>query len=289
MLKLPKSVNLTSAPIPNLVVKNALAEAVICLQGAQVMHFAPAGQAPLLWAAERRHWIAGKNLRGGVPICWPWFGPHKTDAALPQHGWVRQREWQLIEACDLPDGRTQLAFTIVPEKELPEWPETLLVSLEVTIGKTLTLALTTSNFGEEPVKFEDALHTYFAVSDVRGVGIRGFQGASYADQLDGMKPQVETADPAKISGPTCHIFSHRAPLYAIEDPAMNRRIAVEPTHSGSSVLWNPGEKTAASMVDLGEAWTKMVCLETANCHAAAITLAPGESHTTGVVYGAAAL
>ncbi len=281
---LPASVRLESAPIPHFVVKNALAEAVICLQGAQVMHFAPAGQHPLLWAADPAHWGAGKNLRGGVPVCWPWFGPHQTDKGLPQHGWVRQREWR-VEVCEeLPDGRTRLVFKAPGAGELADWPAGLSVSLEITIGHTLQLRLTSRNGGDSPVRFEDALHTYFAVSDVRHITVHGLGGLPYQDQFDGMARKMEAAGAVRIAGPVCRTYLGQAPVCAIEDAAMGRRIVITATGSRSSVLWNPGEKIAATMADLGSQWPRMVCLETANCLDGAQVLAPGAEQVTAATY-----
>lgn len=273
-----------SKPVPHLHIRSAHAEAMVCLQGAQIMHFQPEGERPLLWAADRAHWVAGKNLRGGVPVCWPWFGAHRTDKNLPAHGWVRQRTWELQESADLADGATRLRFAIRPEQELAGWPATLELALEITIGRALGLRLVTRNAGALPVRLEDALHTYFAVSDVRAVRIHGVGGHAYLDQFDGMRRKQEPAGAVAVTAPTCRTYLGASPRVEIEDPAWNRRIVITHGGAGNSVLWSPGAAIAATMGDLGGRWPEMVCLEAANCGESALELAPGAAHATEAAY-----
>lgn len=274
-------------PVAHLRIQNAHAEALVCLQGAQIMHFQPHGEKPLLWAADPKHWVAGKNLRGGVPVCWPWFGTHQTDKELPMHGWVRQRLWTLLESGDLPDGSTRLLLGIQPETDLAGWPAELEVSMEIIIGKTLRLRLVTRNTGATPARVEDALHTYFAVSDVRNIVIHGVGGRTYIDQFDAMARKEEPAGAVRIAAPTCRIYIGASPACEIEDKAWDRRIVV--THSGTnnSVLWSPGDTIAATMGDLGARWPEMVCLEAANCMTGVLSLAPGAVHETVAEYAIA--
>src|SRR5262245_21626075 len=86
--------------LERLVVTNTLGEAVIFPQGAQVMHFAPRGEKPMLWAADEKHFAPGRKNRGGVPIFWPWFAPLGDKAHLHTGGWVRERVWTLEAAED---------------------------------------------------------------------------------------------------------------------------------------------------------------------------------------------
>lgn len=285
-MNLPASTRLetSAAGLERLVVSNARAEAVVYLQGAQVMHFAPCGQQPLLWAADEKFYAKDKKNRGGVPIFWPWFAPVGDKSHLHTGGWVRERPWKLESAADLADGRTALVFTIAPERELECWPATLAVRYEVTVGESLELRLTTTNHGATPVVLEEALHTYFAISDIANVTFGGLEKTPYLDFFEDCARKVEEAKPFQVSEPSCHIYFTESRPMTITDAGMKRRIVITPTDGGAAVLWSPGDERAAELKDLGPAWRRMVCLETANCFDAAIRLAPGASHAMGVSY-----
>jgi glucose-6-phosphate 1-epimerase len=286
MQTLPPSIRPERAAcgLERLVVENSLGEAVVYLQGAQVMHFAPRGERPLLWAADESHFAPDRKNRGGVPLFWPWFAPVGEKSHLHTGGWVRERAWTLLAASDTTDGATELEFTVAPEKELEYWPATLVPHLRVRVSTTLDLSLTTTNHGDTPVIFEDALHTYFAVSDVRQVVFHGLGGKPYIDYFEDLKRKVEPSGPVRVTEPTCHIHFGESSM-AIEDPDWGRRITIAPRGAGASVLWSPGDARAAELKDLGDQWPKMVCLESANCLDARVTLPPGATHTTSVAYG----
>lgn len=284
MKSLPPSVRQHALPIPHLRVSNGHATALICLQGAQVMRYQSAGAAPLLWAAEEEFWVAGKNLRGGVPVCWPWFGPHAREAALPQHGWVRQRDWQLVEAVDLADQGTRLVLEAATAVALPDFPPTLHARMDITIGKTLKLSLTSRNSGAGPVRVEDALHSYFLVGDARDLALEHLGGLAYLDLLDGMKEKREPAGVVRPVPPVTRVYRDAPDRMVIADPVLRRRIFIRTQGCRSAVLWSPGEATAATMSDLVGAWTRMVCLESGNCKEAALVLAPGAAHSSEVEY-----
>lgn len=272
------------AGLDRLIVSNAHAEAVIYLQGAQVMHFCAHGQEPLLWAAKEKHFAKGKKNRGGIPIFWPWFAPVGDKAHLHTGGWVRERPWRLESAEDLADGGTRLSFVITPEKKLECWPDTLAVRHEVTVGAQLELRLSTTNQGDKPVVLEEALHTYFSISDIGDVTFGGLENKPYLDFFGGSERKAGVSVPFKVAEPSCHIYFTGSCPMTITDPGMKRRILITPTDGNAAVLWSPGDERAAELKDLGPAWRRMVCLETANCFDAAVTLAPGASHTVGVKY-----
>jgi len=286
-MNLPVSTRLetSAAGLDRLVVSNVHAEAVIYLQGAQVMHFAPHGHKPLFWAADEMFYAKNKKNRGGVPIFWPWFVPVGDKAHLQTGGWVRERVWLLDSARDLSDGRTVLAFTLSPEKELERWPATLQVSYEVTVGAQLELRLTTTNQGSESVVLEEALHSYFAISDISHVSFGGLENKHYLDYYEECARKVERGGPFKVSVPTCRIYYTQSCPMTISDCGLKRRIVITPTEGGAAVLWSAGDARAAELKDLGAAWRQTVCLETANCFDAAITVASGASHAVGVRYG----
>ena len=158
-------------------IHNAHASASIALQGAHLMTFQPRGHEPVIWLSKYAKFAAGKSIRGGVPVCWPWFGPHATDAKLPGHGYARTVMWAVLETKALPDGATFISFSLVDtETTRAQWPHPSSVKIEMTVGSTLRAELVTHNSGKQTFTLGEALHTYFHISDVAQMTIRGLEG-----------------------------------------------------------------------------------------------------------------
>ena len=165
-------------------ISNAHATANIALQGAHVATFQPRGEEPVIWLSPKAKFAPGKSIRGGVPICWPWFGPHKTDSKLPGHGYARTVPWDVLETRALPDGSTFLRFGLVEsDATRAQWPHASTVQLEVTVGKALRIELVTTNTGKAAFELGEALHTYFQISDVANMTIQGLANCEYLDKV----------------------------------------------------------------------------------------------------------
>jgi glucose-6-phosphate 1-epimerase len=260
------------------VVANQLADAVIYLHGAQVMHFQPRGCRPVLWASPTTVYADGKNLRGGVPICWPWFGPHPFEPKLPGHGIVRTRAWEPVETCQLHDGSTRVVLRHVNDPAGP-WPFPCTARLEATFGRELTVDLVTANTGDEPFTYQDAMHTYFAVGDVRRCTLRGVEGCTYIDKTDQHRRKRQEG-PLTMTRETVAIFTGHRGAVEIEDPVWERRLRISKQGSDETVVWNPWETAANTMADLGSRWTEMLCIEAATCGDRRISVMPGNEHRT---------
>jgi glucose-6-phosphate 1-epimerase len=282
--KLPPSVRAEIGPgnLPRLVIKTRLGTAEVYFQGAHVTGWHPAAAAePVVWMSGSSYYELGKPLRGGVPICFPWFGPHASDAKAPAHGFGRLRDWNLIEASEASDGTVTLALELASEKALtPLWPHAFRAVHRITIGATLTMALEVTNPGAEAFTFEEALHTYFAVRDVRNVTITGLEQTDYLDKVAGFERKNQGGDPIRFTGETDRVYLNTTATCVIHDPGARRRIAIRKTGSEATVVWNPWIAKARAMPDFGDdEWPKMVCVETCNVNVHARTLAPGASHT----------
>lgn len=161
-------------------IANQHAVANIALQGAHIATFQPRGEEPVIWLSPYAKFAPGKSIRGGVPICWPWFGPHKTDSKLPGHGYARTVPWEVLETRALPDGSTFLRFGLIEsDATRAQWPHPSTVQLDVTVGKALRVELATSNTGKAAFELGEALHTYFHISDVAKMTIRGLENCEY--------------------------------------------------------------------------------------------------------------
>lgn len=260
-------------------IANQHAEALIYQHGAHIAHFQPRGEKPVLWMSPTTVYAPGKNLRGGVPVCWPWFGPHPFEPKLPAHGCVRTRPWQAIESAHLSDGSTRLVLGLVNDPD-GAWSFRCSVRLEVTVGRTLTIDLVTENTGDEPFAYQDALHTYFAVGDVRRCRLHGLEGGVYIDKADQHRRKRHGDGPLALQHETVAIFTGHRGAVEIEDPVWNRRLRIGKDGSQETVVWNPWESAASTMADLGAAWTEMLCVEAATCCDRRIFVQPGNQHRT---------
>lgn len=271
-------------------VRTAQGQADIALQGAHVTTWRPEGQPAVVWVSEQAKYAAGKSIRGGVPVCWPWFGPHATDAKLPGHGYARTVDWRLVQVIPLDDGRIQLAFELedTPATRAQE-PHPLRVRNIVTVGATLQVELVTTNLGSTPYVLGDALHTYFHVGDVTRASMHGLEGCDYIDKVDG-GARKQQGGPVTISGEVDRIYLGTGNCCEIRDPALGRRIVIRSRHSASTIVWNPGVEKAEKMGDFGtDGYLHMLCVETANAAEDVVTLAPGAQHQLVAEYSVATL
>jgi glucose-6-phosphate 1-epimerase len=259
-------------------------EASIYLQGAHLTHWQPAGQQPVLFLSERSAFTPGKAIRGGVPICFPWFGARSDGLPGPSHGFARIQPWQLAFAALLPDtgegDRLQLTFVLGPtDLSRSVGFDHFRIAYEVMLGSTLSSKLTVANLGTDPFHFEEALHAYYHVADVRKTRLGGLESARYLDKRDAGKEKSAPAVPLTLTEFSDRVFfANSAPL-TIDDPGNGRRIHIEKQHSATTVVWNPWPEGSASLADLGpEDWPHFLCVEAANTATEAITLAPGEAH-----------
>ncbi len=265
-------------------ISNSLATARIALQGAHVMTFQPNGEAPLLWLSEKAVFRPGKAIRGGTPLCWPWFGAHPTDAGLSAHGFARNQNWRVIASEALADGSTRIALELQKnETARAQWPYICHLRCIITVGRTLAIELATENNGTVPFAYSEALHTYFNVGDVEQIRITGLDGNRYFDKLDGETRQQHGA--IEIHGEIDRLYLDTISDCVIEDPVLKRRIRVHKQGSSATVVWNPWAEKSRKLGDMGEsAYRKMVCVESANAFTSVLRLAPGALHRLVAVY-----
>jgi D-hexose-6-phosphate mutarotase len=249
------------------------------LHGAHLTHFQPAEEEPVLWMSRESWFQPGKPIRGGVPICWPWFGPHAEDASKPSHGLARLEPWTLQHAGRDEHGRGVVHLTLWPNDATRAlWPREFQLDLHVRCSQMLELTLVTQNKGLSPMQVSEALHSYFAVSDVRAVRIEGLETTEYINQIDASR-HTQPAEPITFDGEVDRAYLNTAGSCVLKDPGASRAIVVGKSGSQSTVVWNPHVAKSARMEDYGDdEWPGMVCIETANVPANAVTVAPGDRH-----------
>ncbi len=271
--------------LPRLRVHNALARADISLQGAQLLSFQPHGQPDWLFLSPRARFEPGQAIRGGVPVCWPWFGPDPQDLGRPAHGFARQRLWALREAIDEADGATRLTLALCDDTATRAlWPQAFELRLDIRIGHTLRLALTTRNTGDTAFTLTQALHSYFAVDHIDAVRVLGLEGCGFIDKRPGAPARGQaTGEALRFDGRLDRIYQAVPERLHILGTAGGQRLALHSEGSRTAVVWNPGAALAADMADLGPGTHhRFVCVETANAGDESIVLPPGGWHRLSV-------
>jgi D-hexose-6-phosphate mutarotase len=269
-------------------IENPLAVASICLQGGHLMTWRPKAQEqPVVWLSKLAKLAPGKSIRGGVPVCWPWFGPHATDPKLPGHGYARTVPWEVTETRALPGGETVIGLALVEsESTRAMWIHRARCSLQLTVGNTLKAALTTENLGDVDFVIGEALHTYFHIGDVAETRVHGLEGDEYLDKVAGNARRRQDG-PVTFAGETDRVYVNTENECVIEDPRLKRRIVVAKSGSASTVVWTPWTEKADRMGDFGpDGWRAMVCVESANALENVVTVKAGGRHTLAVEYRA---
>jgi len=248
-------------------------------QGAHLVRASPRGE-ELLFLSPLAQFAAGKSIRGGVPVIFPWFGD--DDAGRGAHGFARTAMWRVLE-----EGEDRARFELVDNPRTRAlWPHAFRLELRVAVGESLVLELDIENRDVSPWSFECALHTYLGVGDVERVRVHGFERAAYLDKVRGFARDREGDGPLSIRGEVDRIYQDLPGPVRVVDPVLGRELVVSPSGARSTVLWNPGPQRAAQLADLGEHWRRFLCVETANVGPARIELAPGAIHRLGVTIAA---
>ena len=256
------------------------------LHGAHVASFRTSEHDELLWLSDKAVYAPGKAIRGGVPICFPWFGAHPARSDLPAHGFARTRAFTF-------EGTEERGDNVVAQLGLESGPETLSLfphafraSVRVSVGRELSLAFEVENRGDDSFDYELALHTYLGVSDVRKVELRGLEGAVYDDKVSGARTIVEATDPLRFSGETDRVYNSSTRVTVL-DAARKRRLIIDKTLSSTTVVWNPWLDKAKRMADFGDdEWPAMLCVEAANTGPHRLHLPPQSRHTTTTIISA---
>ncbi len=265
--------------LPKVRVITPAATGEMYLHGAQVTSWAPAGASEVLFLSSQSSWEEGKAIRGGVPICFPWFRGKADNPKAPAHGFVRTRLWQLASVTRAGDSVTVTMFTESDEASRRWWPGEFRLVHSVTFGKELGLELTATNTGNTPFRFEEALHSYFRVAEVGSVRVAGLDGVHYLDNMDSNHEKVQRGD-VIVSEATDRAYEDAPGEVEIDDSLLRRRIRLKKENSETTVVWNPWQEGAKALADLADKeWRHMLCIEASNVMGFAVALAPGEQHS----------
>jgi D-hexose-6-phosphate mutarotase len=268
---------------------NAHASASICLQGGQLLSWQPSSTAePVIWLSTAAKFAPKASIRGGIPVCWPWFSAHESEASFPMHGFARTQPWQVKSTRSLDDGSTEISLTLpITTAMQAMWPHQAQLELLINVGETLKIALITRNLGNADFTITEALHTYFAVSDIAQVQVEGLDGIHFHDKAADWT-EGDQAGAIGFAAEVDRVYVNTSERCTIVDPAFKRRIHINKIGSQSTVVWNPWAARAEQMGDLGTddatGWKRFVCVESANARENAVTVPAGKAHTMAVEY-----
>ena len=272
--------------LPFIEVLNKNACATISLQGAHLLSWQPTGESDVLWLSGAAVFAPGKAIRGGIPVCWPWFGNHATQPDYPAHGFARTAYWQVMAANAMADGDTLVDLRLdtgqLDDKFQAMWPVPTVLDYRMTIGKTLSLSLMTCNEADEVISVSQALHTYFAVGDINHTAVTGLDGLDYLDKTEGFARKTQQGA-VRFAAEVDRIYLDSRDPVIIDDG--RRRIRVDKIGSRTTVIWNPWQAAAGRMADMdSNGYRKMVCVESANAADDVVTLDSGDCHTLTTNY-----
>ena len=269
-------------------IRAAGSELLVAQQGAQILSYQQGEQPPLIWLSPDAAYQRGQSVRGGVPVCWPWFGdlrrnPQAVQAhyhleQAPAHGLVRALDWELLGIDEGGDAVTLRFAYDTRTRPLEGWPRDVGLTFVVRLADDLGMSLETHNRGTEPLTLSQALHSYFAVSDVRQVSVEGLQGCRYIDTLQDWQ-ELRQQEALVFDAETDRIYFDTAARLSIVDPGWGRRIHLDARGSRSAVLWNPWVDKAKRLSQFpDDAWQNMLCIETDNVLEDVVQLNAGERH-----------
>ncbi len=253
-------------------IANGLWEAELSLHGGQLLRcFHRDSPHPVIWLGSKASFSPGSSIRGGSPVCWPWFGASPVPGR-PIQGFARQHEWRIRH-----HEKDFISMTLPEENvppELRDFPFEL--SHEIRLSDALEMTLVMKNCGAAPVRITMALHTYFAVSDCEKVRVHGLEGTPYT--VKGGPEEPGERGPLAVRGECCRMYLPQTGEITLEDEAWNRSLLISKTNSGSTLVWNPGEKRAAQIADLASGeYRQFLCIEANRAAGDFLELAPGET------------
>lgn len=256
--------------LPRIVVTAPAASGEVYLHGAHVTAWQPAGHDPVLWMSKSSWFEPGKPIRGGVPLCFPWFGPNTLDPNKPAHGWARLMGWQLAYTQTTSDGGARVILTLNANGYQ--------LKHDITFGPSLKMSLTIQNSTGHIQTIEAAQHTYFTVGDIKTLLVSGLDKVDYIDKIDAAKRKTQSGD-ITFTGETDRVYLNTAGPTTIHDPALKRDIIITKENASATVVWNPWINKSKAMPDFGDSeWPGMVCVETCNVNENKLTLKNNATH-----------
>lgn len=263
--------------LPVVALANQYGTCELSLYGGHVLNYRPTGHMPVLFMSKQSLFQTGKPIRGGIPVCWPWFGPHPADPAQPLHGFARTTTWGLVTT-EYSANVTEICLALADTEETRGlWPHRFELTLRVRLDENLNLELTTLNRDHQPLTFTQAFHPYLRVRHISDITVDGLDNALYLNRLN--QHHATQTGKLNIRAETDRVYTPHTPECHLHDPGIGRNITLVFAGTKQLVVWNPWIDKARAMPDFADDdYTRMICLEPANTGDGAVTLLPGEKH-----------
>jgi len=259
-------------------VTSPAAQGEMYLHGAHVTSWQPPGAEEVLFVSSQSQWDASHPIRGGVPVCFPWFSNKADDPNAPMHGFARTTAWKLESIVQTGDAVTVSMFMESDDATKKWWPADFRLVHRATFGSELILEIEVVNTGTTSLRFEEALHTYFRIGNIETALLNGLNGVDYLDKTDEKRKKTQNG-PIAIVSETDRVYLNTDAVVNLEDPALHRRITIAKENSMTTVVWNPWIQKAKAMHDFGDAeWPQMICIEACNVADSSVELKPGQHH-----------
>jgi len=265
---------------------NQYASAKISIYGGQVLSYLPHGQTDdLLYLSKKAIYQQGKAIRGGIPICWPWFGDDTSGYGQTAHGFARNQEWKVLTTMENTDGSTAVTLGLYDtDDSVAVWPYKFELKLDISVSEKLEIKLTTKNTGRKPFEITQALHAYLNVGNINNLTISNLNGISYVDKTDYFAHKTQVGD-VVITAETDRVYQSSPEELIVNDLDINRKIVMESRGCNTTVIWNPWKNTAESIVDLqDEDYKVFIGVEAANADGDVIMIPAGGIHCLQASY-----
>lgn len=267
------------AVLPELLLTHGESRLRLSLQGAHITEYSVSGD-ELLWVSRSAKFAPGAAIRGGIPLCWPWFGASPDDAAWPQHGFARTAAFRLESQTSSAEG-SAVVLTMEDSAPVLPWQGAASLEVEIRLSDHLWMELRTTNTCDGELRLGAGLHSYFAVSDCEAIQIPSVTGLDYLDKPSGFARRTQT-DTLVVDGEVDRVYLNPPRRAELVDATASRRVMIDAWGNTDLVVWNPGATVAASMADFDdEGYRQMVCIEPAIALDSRIRLRPGECHAIG--------
>lgn len=263
--------------MPEAVLVNGYGSCEISLYGGQVLDYRPTGHAPVLFTSKASFHESGRQIRGGIPLCWPWFGT-PPGQGLPRHGFARLQSWEVLSSSY---GSEQSEITIgLRDSECSRklWPHRFELVQKITLSDNLAVEVSSFNPGEQPFEISQSIHPYFKIRDIGRISVSGLEGCSYTDLLTGEKRRRQ--EPPTINSETYEIYDAQDHALAIRDEGLGRDILMTYGGMDKVILWNPWREKARTLEDFGdEEYTGMITAAPATLPEEPTVVQPGTGST----------
>jgi glucose-6-phosphate 1-epimerase len=272
--------------LPCIEIDNGKARALISIYGGQVLSYQPSNaDSDLMFLSNLAYFAPPKAIKGGIPICWPWFGPDPEEKGRPAHGFARNSTWKIQQTGRLDNGDTLAILRLeADEANRNIWPYEFELDLQIIVGERLNLTLITRNKSDSRIYITQAMHSYFNIGDINQTRVLGLEGCAFIDKVDGEKRKQQEGS-VSFAGEVDRIYQDTPSRLTIEDRSMNRKIHIDSTGSQSAVVWNPWSEISTNMADLEDNdYQRFVCVETTNAADDLVSVEAGEDFQLNAIY-----